>query len=74
MHIVQVENGKIVMEYDGREFEFVLHMGSPPEGTKIIIMENHKPVHPSEAEFIWMQFCKELLEMRNELADCIEFD
>lgn len=67
MHIVQVENGKIVMEYDGREIELVFQRDV--YGARVYIMEGGWKLRSDEAEFFWMKFCKELLEMENALIE-----
>lgn len=66
MHIVQTSNGKIVIEYDGREIELVFHCDV--YGARVYITEGGWKLRSDEAEFIWMKFCKELLEMKNSIV------
>ena len=71
MHIIQAENGKIVMEYDGREIELVFQRDV--YGARVYTMEDGKTLNSDEAEFFWMQFCKELLNIKTALWDFNRF-
>ena len=67
MHVIQAENGKVVIEHDGREIELVFHRDV--YGARVYIMEDGKTLRSDEAEFFWMQFCKQLLDMENALME-----
>jgi len=67
MHVIQAENGKVVIEHDGREIELVFQRDV--YGAGIYIMEDGKILCFDEAEFFWMKFCKQLLDMENALME-----
>jgi len=67
MHVIQAENGKVVIEHDGREIELVFQRDV--YGARVYVMEGGWKLRSDEAEFFWMQFCKQLLDMENALYE-----